>query len=40
MVKGETGHAANNKIPERIERPGSWNFFNQKILTGNIAKVW
>jgi len=39
-VKGETGHAAYNNIPERIERPVSCNFFNQKNLSGNIAKVW
>jgi len=38
-VKGETGHAANNKIPEKIARAQCGNFFNQKNLLGNIVKV-
>ena len=29
-VKGETGHAAYNKIPERKAKPGNCIFFNQK----------
>ena len=29
-VKGETGHDVYNKIPERIARPISCNFFNQQ----------
>jgi hypothetical protein len=37
-VKGETGHATYNKIPERKAKPGNCIFFNQKKFGGNFGK--